>query len=121
MIIQTIIHGNDGETFELRRSDDGWICPVCGFAELSIEPYDAVGVASFETCPECSTEYGHDDAAMGATTRQSEWKELRFRYLEEKSWLEDHIVRICGNLGIRRTLFDIDARVWKKSRSSDLS
>ncbi len=39
-----------------------FICPVCGFPELTEPAYDKYGCSSFNICPCCGVEFGYQDA-----------------------------------------------------------
>jgi hypothetical protein len=47
-----------------------FLCPVCGFPELTEPPYNAQGNGSHEICPCCGFEYGFDDHSEGMTHQQ---------------------------------------------------
>ena len=38
-----------------------YICPVCGYRDLSETPFDEYGKGSFDICPSCGTEFGYRD------------------------------------------------------------
>ena len=48
-----------------------YICPVCGYPELSEPPWDN-GAGSDEICPSCGTHFGYDDAAGGDAGRREQ-------------------------------------------------
>lgn len=52
------------------------ICPVCGFDQLSDEPW-ADGSGSLEICPSCKVQFGYDDACGGDEARRREFYEAR--------------------------------------------
>jgi hypothetical protein len=43
-----------------------YICPVCGYPELTDPPYDAYQCPSFDICPCCGCEFGYHDATPQA-------------------------------------------------------
>lgn len=55
-----------------------YICPVCGYDELTQEPYPYHSVESHEICPSCSFHFGYDDESEGFTHKQ--WRE---RWIKE--------------------------------------
>jgi hypothetical protein len=42
-----------------------FICPVCGFPNLTEEPRHADGGGSDEICPSCGFQFGYDDDDRG--------------------------------------------------------
>ena len=52
-----------------------YLCPVCGFPELTEPPRDEHGTPSYEICPCCGFEYGVDDEQEGQTveTYRTQW------------------------------------------------
>lgn len=48
------------------------VCPVCGFSALAEPAYDD-GLASFEICPCCGTEFGYDDASVSHDILRERW------------------------------------------------
>lgn len=50
-----------------------FICPVCGFPDLTEPPYDQHGCASFDICPCCGTEFGYTDARKSHDQLRDEW------------------------------------------------
>ena len=54
-----------------------YICPVCGFPNLTEPPHYADGGASDEICPSCGFQFGYDDDDQGITFE--EWR---------RSWIE---------------------------------
>ena len=47
-----------------------YICPVCGFPELTEIPRTDAGGGSFEICPSCSFQFGVTDDDRGFTYEQ---------------------------------------------------
>lgn len=58
-----------------------YVCPVCGYPELSEEIYTAGRGASFEICPSCGFEFGVSDMDLGITYQQ--WR---------RKWIENGMV-----------------------------
>lgn len=55
-------------------------CPVCGYPELTDEPY-AQASGSLEICPSCGIQFGYDDAAGGDIHgRIRIWRAWRIRW-----------------------------------------
>jgi len=56
-----------------------FICPACGYEELSEPAWtdpDAIGGGSHEICPNCKIHFGYDDHAGGdPVKRQTIWRE----------------------------------------------
>ncbi len=52
-------------------------CPVCGFPQLSDEPWNSNNSPSDEICPSCGTHFGYDDAGPGLGARAELHRELR--------------------------------------------
>lgn len=46
-----------------------YICPVCAFTGLYDDPY----LQSYEICPQCSVEFGYDDANTPHTLLRERW------------------------------------------------
>lgn len=51
-----------------------YTCPVCGYEELEIKPYDSKGLGSTEMCQCCGFQFGHSDHACGVT--HEEWRKV---------------------------------------------
>ena len=51
----------------------GFTCPVCGFPGLHAPAYDDKGCASFEICPCCWVEFGHEDARRSFAELRNDW------------------------------------------------
>jgi hypothetical protein len=51
-------------------------CPVCGFEPLTAPAWDD-DEPSFDICPSCGTQFGHDDAADDALARTNRHARLR--------------------------------------------
>jgi hypothetical protein len=49
-------------------------CPVCGYLGLSEPPYDD-GLASFEICVSCGTQFGYDDVSLTHEALREKWIE----------------------------------------------
>jgi hypothetical protein len=88
-------------------------CPVCGCISKGDDPYYALdasadggsanlgtGVASFDTCPCCKTEFGNDDWVDGVSVSE-QWTVLRDRWLERQRWSEDALAQVFDGLGLR--------------------
>ncbi|MCE5289793.1 MAG: hypothetical protein LLG14_11195 [Nocardiaceae bacterium] len=54
-----------------------YMCPVCGYDNLSEPAYDAEGLGNYVICPSCGYEFGVTDDDEGITTE--EW---RIRWIE---------------------------------------
>lgn len=54
-----------------------YLCPVCGYTELTQKPYDESGYPSYEVCPCCGFEFGFDDLSMHET-----YESYRKRWLD---------------------------------------
>jgi hypothetical protein len=50
-----------------------YLCPVCGYPDLDVPPYDEAGCATFNICPCCGTEFGYDDAARQHAEIRKRW------------------------------------------------
>lgn len=48
-------------------------CPVCGYTQLSEPAYDKSGLASFQVCPCCGTQFGYDDATTTHDALRERW------------------------------------------------
>lgn len=55
-----------------------YLCLVCGWDQLSEEPYDRDGNPSYEICPCCGFEFGFDDGSNQVT-----FAEYRKKWLEK--------------------------------------
>lgn len=42
-----------------------FVCPVCGFLDLTEQPRGADGGGSYEICPSCGFQFGYDDDDRG--------------------------------------------------------
>jgi len=43
------------------KYDMQYLCPVCGYPELTDVPYDDTAGPSLEICPSCGFQFGYDD------------------------------------------------------------
>ena len=60
-----------------------YICPVCGYPELSLPPED------YTICPSCGTEFGYDDFALTPRDVDRRHAELRREWFERgASWFD---------------------------------
>ena len=51
-----------------------YICPVCGYPELSEPPRDENGAPSFDMCNCCGVEYGYEDCTPESILKyREEW------------------------------------------------
>ena len=50
-----------------------YLCPVCGYAQLTIPPYLASGKPSFEFCDCCDFQFGVTDGSEHIT--HAEWRD----------------------------------------------
>lgn len=114
----SIIHCDDGETICIKKNASGWLCPVCATELHCEEPYGQGGVSSQDICPECKTQFGHDDYAFGITTRQGHWRQLRFIYLDSKGWNTEKMRHIAVALDIRLQVFVMQVDEWRRARGS---
>jgi hypothetical protein len=61
-----------------------YLCPVCGWDQLTEEPYDRDGNPSYEICPCCGFEFGFDDGS-----RQETFAVYRKKWLEKgATWFD---------------------------------
>jgi hypothetical protein len=51
---------------------DRFTCPVCGYPDLE-EPAYNEGLASFEICPCCRTQFGYQDATRSHADLRDAW------------------------------------------------
>lgn len=49
-----------------------YMCPVCGYPDLSEDPRPATGGGSYEICPSCGFQFGVSDDDRGFT--YAEWR-----------------------------------------------
>ncbi len=57
-----------------------YTCPVCGFSELTEEPYSDSGGGSYEICYCCGYEFGVTDDDLGFSIEQ--WR---------KKWIKENM------------------------------
>lgn len=50
-----------------------YLCPVCGYSNLSDKPYDEYGCPSYEICSCCGTEFGYDDNSTNHLALREKW------------------------------------------------
>ncbi|AFZ25544.1 hypothetical protein Cylst_3394 [Cylindrospermum stagnale PCC 7417] len=50
-----------------------YLCPVCGYDQLQEPPYGEDGTASYEICPSCGVEFGHDDDECSIEELRQNW------------------------------------------------
>ena len=53
-----------------------YVCPVCGYDELTEPPYDDLDLrtsSSFEICPCCGTEFGYTDSNLSHDALRAQW------------------------------------------------
>ncbi len=55
------------------HSKISFVCPVCGYPELTEPPYDQHLCASFDICASCGTEFGLDDASRTHEELRKDW------------------------------------------------
>jgi len=58
-----------------------YMCPVCGYDELTEEPRTEISGGSFEICPSCGFQFGVTDDDRGIT--YSDWRQ---------NWIEGGMV-----------------------------
>jgi hypothetical protein len=113
-----------GEVLEIRQSENGSVCPVCGFIFAGDPAYDwyqtvladeslspRYGAASFDTCPCCNVEYGNDDHIAGRSVAAA-WESLRLAWLDRVEWSEKTLRQLRENLEINtETLKEAKSRL----------
>jgi rubredoxin len=80
-----------------------FVCPVCGFPELTEQPRHDDGGASDEICPSCGFQFGYDDDDRGITFDEwrQDWIENGMRWSGEgipppTNWNPDAQLRNLG-------------------------
>ncbi|MCC6677888.1 MAG: hypothetical protein IT436_12145 [Phycisphaerales bacterium] len=118
---RTIITRSDGETFELRQIENGdWLCPVCAESLRDCAPYAGDGrFGSQDICMRCETQFGHGDHPSGAETLQSNWKRLRFEWLQKSGWKDDDLKRLTEYLGIDTIVLRREAEGYFQMRDTN--
>jgi NAD(P)-dependent dehydrogenase (short-subunit alcohol dehydrogenase family) len=76
-----------------------FICPVCGFPELTDPPRSLSGGGSCEICPSCGFQHGvdDDDAGRSHADWRDEWRRLGMKWAssgqsQPKNWKPDPLV-----------------------------
>ena len=57
----------------MHSTSSGFLCPVCGYPDLEEAAYSPQGLASFEICPCCRTEFGYQDFARTHAELRIDW------------------------------------------------
>lgn len=121
-----------GETVTVHRTASGHLlCPVCAAEWLNSKNAMARDVPfSFETCPECYTQWGFDDQNLPETDTQGltapeVWAILRTRWLDQLQWPAWAVQRIEQmfriNLVAPEHLSDAEIRASEQGTPLDCS
>ncbi len=91
-----------------------WCCPACGSAELTQQPYNEKGSASFEIC-DCMFQIGYDDNPLANEEAvegiQNNWHRCRKQLLKAYNGQIDKLARLktqLSQIGIKDLSFGIE-------------
>ena len=52
-----------------------YVCPICGYPEMTQPAYDEYDCCSWDICPSCGVEFGYHDATRSHETLRQQWLE----------------------------------------------
>ena len=53
--------------------NEKYICPICGYTQLSEPPYDEYGCSSYDICPCCGNQFGYSDSGFSHKDLRKVW------------------------------------------------